>query len=203
MNNPATKKKKGSRVTLAVLAVLIVTICTGYYYRDYLLLKYYDFKTNPFTSNSNVYAPGGMVNSIGKYGSFKITFYRIIRPIGPNEIDRLPLSADQKALAIQSIKTNRKSYIIRSNCYISTDSLCKYKTACIGKYKGSNILLENENEDYYPNTFYEILPNKKALIQGDLKINDLPIGYVWADNKYYIPPFDVTNQELKKFRTIK
>jgi hypothetical protein len=98
-----------------------------------------------------------------------------------------------------------KPYVMKRGWQISSDSLCKLKSAAIGTYVGYEIANIKLDGEYYPVLYYIIKPNKKALMIDDY-ISDLyklPNGYVDSDSTFYVRIIDIGTNESKTFRKVK
>jgi len=199
-------KKSGFRkYRLLMILGICVAIAIGLllYNRTYLALYYIDLKYNPFHVNDKLYAKKWYVNEKSKYGSYNLDLYRKIRPLNNDDIDAMNISLAEKALIKSNLSTSNKPALTECAWSISSDSLRKYKTACIGNYTGSEILDTKFEKKYYPMLFFSITTNKQALVKEvNSSLNELPPGYVYDDGPFYVRCFDVTEKELHQFGVI-
>jgi len=199
-------KKSGFRkykVLMILGTCLAIAIGLLLYNRTYLTLYYIDLKYNPFHVNDKLYANEWYINKKSKYGSYNLDLYRKIRPLNNDDIDAMNISLAEKALIKSNLSTSNKPALTECAWSISSDSLRKYKTACIGNYTGSEILSIKIDKKYYPMLFFSITTNKKALLKKEYgSQNELPPGYVYDDGPFYVRSFDVTQKEVQQFGVV-
>ncbi|GAA3994602.1 hypothetical protein [Mucilaginibacter dorajii] len=183
-NKSEKKSVKKYKILAGIGLAVVIIIALIFLNRQYLSLYYANIKYNDFKVGDKLYAKNWLVNETSKYGSYNLHLYRKIRPL-------------------DNSSSSNKPAIIQSRFSISSDSLCKYKTACIGNYTGSEILEAKLGQEYYPMIFFSITTNKKALIKEEESYsNQLPFGYVYDDGPFYVVMIEVTHHELHQFRKL-
>ncbi|WP_295711015.1 hypothetical protein [Mucilaginibacter sp.] len=182
---PSTKSKSRKYRTLMILGVcLALVIGLLFYNKTYLTLSYINIRYNKFRVNDKLYAKNWLINEKSEYGSYNLHLYRKIRPLN-------------------NVNSSNKPAIIECPFSISSDSLCKYKTACIGNYAGSEILDVKLSHGYHPMICFSIITNRKALIkEEESSLTQLPSGYVYDEGPFYVLMLDVTPHELVQFRKL-
>jgi hypothetical protein len=204
-NNELNRKKSKSKVWLIAIGCIVLMIAGLIFYnKQFLYLYYLNAKNNHFRTNDKLYAKSRMVNETSEYGSYNLNLYRKVRPLNNDDVDAMQIELWQKALIKKNLSSFSKPYMIECAWTINSDSLCKYKTACIGRYTGSQILDIRIKNKYYPMIFFSITTNKKALVKDyESDYNKAPAGYTFDDGPLYVMAYQVTNKELQTFRKIK
>jgi hypothetical protein len=169
------KNKKRTIWLISSISVVIILLVAFWCNKSFLDLYYFNLRHNHFKINDKLYANDFIVNE-----SNNLMLFRKVKPISGN--------------------SKGKPFMASSAWSISSDSLCKYKTACIGTYTGYEIQSIEGNE-YYPMLFFSITTNKKALIKKGF--TGAPAGYEFEDGPLYVWGHLMTDKELNTFRKIK
>lgn len=207
---PKNKKNKGWIIAL-ILLLILASVGYGLYLSNKLYLRaYYQAYTynrnhNSFKRGNKMYLVDFLVDttSAKKFARYNENLYRMIRPLNYDEIDAMDATLAEKAL-IKKDLSSKKPYMFESAWAISTDSLCKYKSAFISYYSDAKIADSYYGEGIYlPGLFYVVHPIRKALIRTS-DIDQLPSGYKYDDDfPFYLEVRDVSNVDSKTFREIK
>jgi hypothetical protein len=205
--NPIKKrsKLKGWIIILICLIVLCGGSFTWYKFNKPLFYAYYyELNYNPFKPGDKMYLQGFLVdkNSAKDFSRYNMNLYRMVRPLNDDEVDKMSVSMADKIL-IKKDQSSKKPYMIECAWAISTDTLCKYKSAFVSNYSTSKIAnLSFGNGDYLPTVFFEIHPLRKALI-SDSPVEP-PTGYAFDDSlPFYFLARDLKAQDSKSFREVK
>ncbi|MDB5158767.1 MAG: hypothetical protein JWR50_3474 [Mucilaginibacter sp.] len=198
----AKLKKTRWRTVVLIFAILLIFIGGIYWYnRKYLNLYYITTVYNPFKLNDKMYLNSFLVDksSSKDFKQYNLSLYRMARPLNSDEVDNMNISLADKALIKQDL-SSKKPYMEKCSWSISTDSLCKLKSAFIGSYseiKIANIYL-GKNQ-YGPGVFFIIHPMQKILVKENN--NPPPSGYAFDnDLPFYIDATEVSTKESKTFR---
>ncbi|MES2268670.1 MAG: hypothetical protein V4520_18030 [Bacteroidota bacterium] len=129
-------------------------------------------------------------------------FCRMIRPVTTADIDTMQISIAEKMKITASLDTTLKNTIMleQSEITIARDSMFKYGIASIGTFvsKDSTTATAEKAIGY---EWYEVVPNKQLM---DLKyILKIPLGYILANNNYYVRPYNVRLDEPAVFKKYK
>lgn len=201
------KRRKMVRRWAIAITVFILIIALAWFNQPWIWDLYIDAKYNNFKTGDKLY---GREQSM-RVSDYHYRLYTWVRPLKEDDVDAMDIELWKKALIKQDLHPNAERFLIESGWRISTDSLNKYKTACIGTYLGADIgkLHVRPNDDGFLLNFIKISPNKMALVKTDENLykidDDIPSGYTLDDeNDLYIMGFEVyENQELKHFRDVK
>jgi hypothetical protein len=171
------KNKKRSIWLISSFAIVIVFVAAFWYNKDFLNVYYFNLKRNHFKVNDKLYADKFTIDK-----TIDLFLFRRVKPVSGN--------------------LRGRPYMAMSGWSISSDSLCKYKTARIGTYTGYEIQsITGSDNKYTPMLFFSITTNKKVLIKNSL--TDPPAGYQFDDGPLYVWGFQVTGKEVHAFRKIK
>lgn len=177
-NTKQTNRKK-IILLISILLIILVAGAAYFYNKDFFNIYYYNLKNNHFKPNSKLYAEEYVINGESDSVVLNIPLFRKVKPLKSNPSGRV--------------------YMARSAWSISSDSLRKYKTACIGTYTGFEIMgTANRNNEYHPMLYFSVTTNKKALIKDYL--SDPPEGYEFDESPLYVWAFEMTDKELHTFK---
>lgn len=189
-------------ITLICLIVLGGGSFTWYWFNKPLFYAYYyDILHNPYKPGDKMYLKEFLVNtaSAKDFSRYNMRIYRLARPLNSDEVDQMNISLAEKAL-IKKDLSSKKPYMAECGWAISTDTLCKYKSAFVSNYTESKI--ENAyfgDNEYMPMVFFAVHPIQKALIRESYA--GAPSGYVFDNNlPFYIDASDIRRQDSKSFR---
>ena len=172
------KKSKSKKVWWITVACVIIIALVYFNFKWDIYVRYYNLSNNHFKHGDRVYASTIFEKKI----NYSIYLWRVIEPSNKN--------------------SNLVSYVISCNKFVIKDSLLKHKTAFIGNYLKHKILnVKIDNGRIVPFNFYALKPNKMVVFDTGIDNGKMPQGYIWADSTLYVIALDLTNQELKKFRT--
>jgi hypothetical protein len=107
--------------------------------------------------------------------------FRLVRPIAVGDIDTMKIESWKKLQMKNALDTTLKPQLIRYNQAFSIDSMYKNHSAAIGTYLRSDSVLEN----VWVHKWYIIKPNFKVVINVTPP-DEIPKGYVMANNDYYV-----------------
>lgn len=202
-----TQRKGLERYQSWIIGLVLLSIVSGlvWYNKTLIMLYYAEFKYQPYKQGEKIYLKSIVVNDT-IYKSFILHLHKRIRPLNEVDVDNMTAQLWQKALIKQKLSKANKPYIDENAWGISIDSLCKYKTACIGTYEGSEIQYIKYKGKYYRKIFLIIKPNKQALYKDLDDIYKSPNTYTDDDESpYYLSSSDfrfLDNEESKTFRKI-
>lgn len=200
--NPKNKSLK-KYISLFIGLVLIALGAVVWYNYPVIRLHYLNSKYNPFKPGEKVYAADWLVNEVSEYGAYNITLYELVRPMNADDIDKMNIGLAEKALIKSQLKSSDKPFLIDLGWQVSSDSLCKYKSAFIGTYFDYKVLDEKSDKEYHPMVYFNVKLNRRSLFKAYPYHNQIPSGYVKVDGPFYIRANHVTNKELKTFRKLK
>jgi hypothetical protein len=194
------KKKRTGWYIASGLIILLIGII---WYNKPLLWAYYlNARYNTFKPGDKMYTRPYLVND-PRFKSFTLSFYHKLRPINQEDIDNMDGELWKKELIKKNLSSSDKPYLAESAWGINTDSLCKYKTALLGTYAGSEILNVKLQGKYIPVVFFIIKPNRKALNKDEAGgLFKIPDNYREDDGPFYIEGSDAQHEESKTFRNI-
>lgn len=185
---------------IAAALLLLVSLLTLWNTPRFRLFLYNKLN-NHYSIGDKLYAKQWLVDDTASYN---LNLYRRIRPMNEDEVDEMDIPLWQKAHIKKELKPSDKTLMLETDWAISSDSLCKLKTACIGTFIDYQAQYVKLSRDYVLLPFFSIHPNKKALIkEDDLGLHKIPDGYVFDDGPFYIRILDVSNKEINNFRLIK
>ncbi|MES2428941.1 MAG: hypothetical protein V4560_18315 [Bacteroidota bacterium] len=203
---PAKKSKlKTWVIALICLIVLAGGAFTWYWFNKPLFYAYYyNAFYNPFKPGDKMYVNEWMVdkNSAKDYSRYNLSLYRMVRPLNGDEVDQMNVSMADKIL-IKKDLSSKKSYMIECGWAVSTDTLCKYKSAFVGTYSESKIAnVKIGDNNYFNGVFFAVHPIRKALIRENF--TEPPSGYAYDDTlPFYLGVRSVKRQDSKSFREVK
>ena len=203
---------KSSKKKLIILLITLIVLAGGtfglYWSNKTYLDAYYDayvFKQKiPVKHGDKMYMVNYLVDtsSSKNYNHHNQGLYRLIRPLNGDEIDAMDLTLAEKAV-IKNDLSSKKPYMFESKWAISTDTLCKYKSAFVSYYTDCKIanLYMGEGQ-YLPTLFFEVHPVRRAMIRIDYD-DSLPSGYKFDDNyPFFLEPNYLSVTEKKTFRKV-
>ncbi|MCC8427224.1 hypothetical protein [Mucilaginibacter sp. UR6-11] len=205
--NQKISKKKSKTWIIALICLIVLGggSFAWYWFNKPLFYAYYtDTFNNPFKPGDKLYITDFLVNktSTKDFSRYNLPLYRSVRPMNDDEVDKMSISLADKIL-IKKDMSSKKPYMVECGWAISTDSLCKYRSAFISNYTESRI--DNAyfgDNKYLPMIFFIVHPVQKALIRESN--STAPSGYVFDDNlPFYVDASDVQRQDSKNFREIK
>jgi hypothetical protein len=205
--NELSKRSK-SKIFIILPICLIVLIGGAYAWyssnKPLFWAYYYDVKLNPFKYGDKMYLNDWLVDktSAKEFSRYDISLYRLARPLNDDQVDAMSISLAEKAL-IKKDLSSKKPIMEDCGWSISTDSLCKYKSAYVSNYSGSKIAnIYFGNNEYFPRLFFAVHPIRTALIRSESK--EAPSGYAFDDNEpFYLEADQVKSNDSKSFREIK
>jgi hypothetical protein len=200
--DPKKKGWKKYKIWLIVLVILAVSGGIIWYNKPLLTAYYLNARYNTYKPGDKMYAHSYLVND-PRFKSFTLSFYHKLRPINQEDIDNMDAELWKKELIKKNLSYSDKPYLAESAWGINTDSLCKYKTALLGAYVGSEILNVKLKGKYIPVVFFIIKPNRKALNKDEAGgLFKIPDNYREDEGPFYIDGSDVQNTESKIFRNV-
>ncbi|NCD70787.1 hypothetical protein [Mucilaginibacter agri] len=183
-SNPG-KKNKGLLIGLIALIVLGGVALANF--TSVKLTFEYLFQFDHFSSGDNVYIKSKFFKTDS--ASFKLC--RLIRPMTEHDVDSLNLSSSAKAELKLKLNPSLKPYLISTHDEVAVGR----KQHLIGTYISHEMLELRLQDQHAVLNFYTIHPTEQALKIDSyyLKYPDLPAGYTWANNTYYIAPMFLSN----------
>lgn len=193
-------------VISSIIVFLLCLIAILLFNKRYVTLYYLNIMHNHYKVNDKLYAKSWLVNDTSTEGSINVRLFRKVRPINADDINAMRVDLSQKVLLKQNVNPSDKPFVTETNWVISSDTLCKYKTAWVGDYIGADIVKFKGRTDYYDIICFAINPNKRALLKEDndnAGIYSLPAGYTWDDGPFYVLTLNVTDHDAKTFKVQK
>jgi|SRR5215217_3479754 len=210
MNSQSAKIPVKRWIIVSIIVIVLAGVAFGFYWpkRTYLNAYYhvYIFKKRlPIKPGDKLFLPRYLVDdsSSKTFARYDQKLYRVIRPLNNDEIDAMDITLAEKALRKQDLSL-KKPYMFETIWAISTDSLCKYKSAFVSRYNNSKIadLYFGEGE-YLPQLFFEVHPVRKSMVRTDY-FDKMPSGYKFEDNTpFFLEASDLSPDDSKTFRIIK
>ncbi|WP_216350985.1 hypothetical protein, partial [Mucilaginibacter polytrichastri] len=169
------------------IIILVAVIAVNF--TKVMLTSRYFFVYEHFNAGDNVYIKSGFFRT----DTSTFTLARLIRAQTERDIDSLNLSAEDKAELKLKINPTLQPYLIGTHDIIAVAK----KTPLVGSYiKHETLYMVNKKtHKKVPVIFYAVHPTEQVLKIDSyyLKYPDLPTGYTWADNTYYINPNWLSN----------
>lgn len=188
---PNAKPNNGRKKWLiggAIILLLIVALLNF----NWVVVGYeYAFKFDHFSQGQKIYlrkkAP------FNNHPIQAVVLMKLIKPLNEREIDTMLISERQKAILKAKIDPSAKPYLISTGDAVKDFD----KTGFIGVYVDHNVerMMSNVNTPVFVNV-YVIKPDSRALEVE--RYHDLPTGYTWANDNYYIAPLFVSNESKLK-----
>lgn len=175
-------------VTVALIVLLFINL-------NWVVVGYeYVFKFDHFSEGQKIYLPKR--NPFNHNRPIQtVVLMKLIKPLNEREIDTMLISDRQKTILKAKIDPSAKPYLINAGDVVR----CFDKSSLVGTYAGHDVerVMSNVNTLVFVNT-YIIKPDTKALeVQN---YHDLPEGYTWANNNYYIAPVLVSNEDQSNLK---
>lgn len=172
--NQTSKKFNNKRKAIwIIIGCLAVLIALFFYNKVLIKAYYYDFKSNHLSKGDKVYAKDVFLND---KPSETLSFFRLAKST-----------------------TSSKILILRTKKEIVNDSLHKYKTACIATYIDNVFVPATFHDRKGMTNMFAVLPNWKMTKGANALYNDMPEGYEFFDNNFYIYQLFVTDNESPAF----
>ena len=176
MSKPKTKK-----TWIAVIAILVVIGLTALYYSSWIKAYYYDYTGNHFKPGDKVYARG----KLSPY------LYRIIRPITTDDIEKLNIDDDKKALAKQNLK-NGELQTLQTDEIVDPNGL--HTGDYIGTFISRQFIVKHFDGKTAVIRYYAIKPNWRVISNVPSLADPMPNGYTYADDKLYVAFFEASDK---------
>lgn len=174
-NNGRKKWLIGGAIILLAGILIAVNFTTVRIYYNYL------FKAAHFNKGDKIYLQKIKLPD-GDYFRGAM-LYRMVKPLNEREIDTLEITDRQKAVLKAKIDASAKPYLFRTGQGVNI----KGKSGFLGIYEGQQMCTLKLGNKSFNGIFYKI-DNFTPELAGRL----LPDGYTYADNVYYIEPFNLS-----------
>lgn len=114
-----------------------------------------------------------------------VLLYRMIKPLNEREIDTLEITDRQKAILKAKINPTAQPYIFRTGQGVKI----KDKSGFLGIYEGQQMCTAKFGDKNFHYMYYKI-----DSFTPELSGRELPEGYTYADDVYYIEPFNLSTE---------
>ncbi|MFA6085572.1 hypothetical protein [Mucilaginibacter sp.] len=182
------KTKKRKYFLFAITAVIICLAVIGLQNRDIVVRYYHYSKIHHFSNGDKIYVRNKVFNDT----SFKDIFiYRLIRPLNEKDIEESNLDELKKSILRKSLEFKTELKVILSDDAILLDNLRKNKSRLAGTFAGKVFINETTKKGEKLSLLaYAIKPLKNTIGEDYHALAELPFGYTYADNQYYIMYWD-------------
>lgn len=171
-----------TKVWIIVTIVFLISIATGgFYYQNWIKAYYYDYTGNHFKPGDKVYRRGKLTPYI----------YRMIRPITADDVDKLNISDNEKSISKQNLKSGELK-MLQTDKNVNQDSL--HTGEDIGTFMSRQFIVKHFDGKSGVIRYYAIKPNWKVIKTVPSLADHMPEGYIYADDKLYVPFYMVSDQ---------
>jgi len=205
-NNLTPQKKiKRNYLTWGIIAGFLIVLAGLFLYNKQVLTLYYlNAKYNKFNPGDKIYAQEWRINKVSEYGAYDTELYQVVRPIHNSDVDDMDIDLSKKSVIKSNLNSSNKPYAMCRGWQISSDSLCKMKSAVLGTYIDYKIMDQKIDGKYFPTLYFIIKPNKKAMFKDYYSdLYKIPTDYVEEGGPFYIEANDTSEKEITKFRKVK
>jgi hypothetical protein len=171
-NNGRKKWLIGGAIILLAGILIAVNFTTVKLYCAYV------FKCPHFSKGDRIYLKKTKLPD-GDYFRGLILF-RMIKPLNEREIDTLEITDRQKAVLKAKIDPSAQPYLFETGQGVNI----RDKSGFLGIYEGQRMCTARFGDKSFRYMFYKI-DNFTPELAG----RELPEGYTYADNIYYVEPF--------------
>lgn len=179
---PNSRPNKGRKKWLISGAIILIAgILIAVNFTTIRIYYNYLFKAAHFNKGDKIYLQKIKLPDGDYYRG--VILFRMIKPLNEREIDTLEIADRQKAILKAKIDPSAKPYLFRTGQGVNI----RDKSGFLGIYEGQQMCTIKFGDKYFHYMYYKI-----DSFTPELSGRELPDGYTYADNVYYVEPFNLS-----------